>query len=54
MALTDLPPAELRERARKARELAETWHVLLTVLADELDALAAEREREAAAAHPDT
>lgn len=48
--IRDASPDDLRDRARKARDLAETWHVLLTTLADGLEALAAEKEagREAA------
>ena len=44
MELHNASPEDLRQRAQTARELAESWYVLLTILADELEALAAERD----------
>ena len=46
--IRDASTEDLRDRARTARDLAEAWHILLAILADELESLAAEREREAA------
>lgn len=48
--IRDESPEDLRDRARKARDLAAAWHVLLTTLADELDRLATEKEAAARSA----
>jgi hypothetical protein len=43
--LHDLPPDQLRERARQLRELGDAWRSVLRELADALEALAREKQR---------